>query len=85
MEKVDIPLESDPLLGQEEQLDQVNAAPMSGLNKKRPKCITPRCPSKGRCKCPGFDGPDRDYTENLGENNICGYFKTTEEVWKPSP
>lgn len=76
--------ELDPMIGQEEQLDQVNAQPRRGVNLNRPRCITPGCPSKGKCKCPGFDGEPRDYSKNLQGKSFCGYFKSTEEIWKPS-
>jgi len=67
--------ELDPMIGQEEQLAQVNAKPRRGINQERPRCITPGCPSKGKC---------RDYSENLKGKQFCGYFKSTEEIWKPS-
>ena len=67
-----------PLIGQEEQLNQANAKPRRGANKKRPRCVTPSCPSKNKCKCPDFDGEPRDYSENLQDNAFCGYFRTTE-------
>ncbi|ADU61451.1 MAG: hypothetical protein KUA34_04310 [Pseudodesulfovibrio sp.] len=50
-----------------------------GLNRKRPRCITQRCPSRTRCQCPEFDGPPRDYSINLGACQFCGYFKIKEE------
>jgi hypothetical protein len=78
------PIELDPMIGQEEQLDQVNAQPQRGANRKRPRCVTPNCPSKGKCQCPGFDGEDRDYSANLQGNSFCGYFKNKEGVWKSS-
>ncbi|MCJ2164636.1 MULTISPECIES: hypothetical protein [unclassified Pseudodesulfovibrio] len=76
--------ELDPILGQEEQLAQVNAKPRAGSNRKRPRCITPGCPSKSRCLCPGFDGVERDYSANLRGNHSCGYFRTMEDLWQPS-
>jgi len=78
------PIELDPMIGQEEQLEQVNAPPRRGANARRPRCVTPNCPSASRCLCPGFDGEPRDYSANLQDNVFCGYFRTTEGTWKSS-
>jgi len=84
MDTTGSPVELEPMIGQDEQLDQVNAKPMSGFNRKPPRCVTPGCPCHDKCKCPSNEGPERDYSKNLQDNDFCGYFKSKEDVWKPS-
>lgn len=68
----------DPLVGQEEQIGQANTRPQGGTNRKPPRCVTPNCPSKSKCQCPGFDGKPRDYSANLQDNDFCVYFRIME-------
>lgn len=74
----------DPMLGQVEQLGAANATPPAGINRKSPRCITPRCPSKAKCKGPEYEGNPRDYTVNLGDSDFCGYFRPKTGIWMPT-
>lgn len=74
--------ESDPMLGQVEQLAAANSAPANGINKKIPRCVTPTCPSKGKCRSPETEGSPRDYSINLGGKSFCGYYRVKNGVWQ---
>jgi hypothetical protein len=54
--------------------------PGPGNNRYPKRCIDLRCPSRSRCRRPGFIGQPCDFSLNRAGAAFCGYFMTKEGV-----
>lgn len=57
-----------------EMLDKLPKRCGKGNHKKPLRCTDERCPSRSKCKRPGFEGEERDFSGNRAGEDICGYF-----------